>query len=610
MHLTPLPRCRSQPDVEGVTRTAPSNGYPSSARVHADGAVHEVDSTEGRRWVFCRPDIVAYAVALLWTDRQRVAFYWREAATWHRITIERDAADVGAAALVTAWTEPLPLGLTSRELDVLTLLGGGLDNKQIAARLRTSARTVGTHVEHVLGKLSQRSRAGASAVAVDRGLLRLPIPGGADGLEGLTVGLIDRSAGGRGRPSPTPLVALASSRPAARRPLLIGSALPLTGPARSDGFEMRNGAALAIAEINARGGVAGRRLEHVVVPVDVFDDGSIRSAFDALAAADVDAITSLYVFAEDVALERAAAYGGPYLHAMTSEHLARSVAADPGRFGNVFQVCPSEIHYGGGFIRFLDDLSASGRWAPHDRSVLFIETVLQSSQMATGQTLEAAEASGWRVAGVHYVAAEGADWGSVVSLIHRTDPGAILVTDFLPAELAGFQRRFAAAPTNALVFAVYSPSVPEFLELAGGAAEGLVWSTVTGTYGDVMGERFVRRFAEFTGKPPGRSHAGIAYDEIHLLARAWSDVDNPRDFRAVAGRLRRVPYRGVNGSYFLDNARQSALAFPDMTPDPSLSQAHLVLQIQDGAHRVLSPAPYVEAVFRRPSWWPAERTSA
>jgi branched-chain amino acid transport system substrate-binding protein len=60
----------------------------------------------------------------------------------------------------------------------------------------------------------------------------------------------------------------------------------------------------------------------------------------------------------------------------------------------------------------------------------------------------------------------------------------------------------------------------------------------------------------------------------------------------------------VNGAYFFDED-QSALAYPDMTLDPSLGQAHLVLQVQRGRHRVLGPAPYAEASFERPSWWPA-----
>jgi branched-chain amino acid transport system substrate-binding protein len=118
------------------------------------------------------------------------------------------------------------------------------------------------------------------------------------------------------------------------------------------------------------------------------------------------------------------------------------------------------------------------------------------------------------------------------------------------------------------------------------------------------------RYAQAYGRPPGRSHAGIAYDEVHLLAQAWSTVDNARDFTGVAERLRRQTYRGVNGSYYLDNDRQSALAYPDVTRDPSLSQAHLVLQVQDGQHRILGPQPYVEASFRTPPWVRSERASA
>jgi branched-chain amino acid transport system substrate-binding protein len=597
------------------THTQP---YPPSALVHADGRVDEVDGTAGRRLLEREPGLAAYAAALVESDRSRALFFWREGDEgWLRVSIERASSSHGReSAHIAMSEEPLPYGLTARELDVLTLISGGLNNKEIAELLQVGARTVGTHVEHLLTKLSQRSRAGAGALAVDQGLLRMPIPGG-EGLEGLTVGLLDRSTRTKERNDALLAVTTPIRRPRpSRRPLLIGSALSLTGPARGDGLEMRNGAALAIAEINARGGIGGRRLEHVVVPTDVFDPSSIRSAFDALMAAEVDAITSLYVFAEDAAIERAAEYGAPYLHAMTSEHLALLAADDPVRYENVFQVCPSEVHYGRGFVRFLDDLTARGAWHPCRRSVLFVETQLESSQMATPETLEDAERSGWRIAGVHYVPAEGADWGSVVDLIHRTDPGAILVTDFLPAELAGFQRRFAATPTDALVFAVYSPSVPDFLELAGETAEGLLWSTMTGTYGDAMGRRFMRRYAQGYGRPPGRSQAGIAYDEIHLIARAWSAVENPRDFRAVTDRLRRVPYRGVNGSYFLDNERQSGLSYPDMTPDPSLGQAHLVLQIQDGSHRILSPSPYVEAEFRAPPWWtqprsrPAQNASA
>ncbi|MDX6546797.1 MAG: branched-chain amino acid transport system substrate-binding protein, partial [Gaiellales bacterium] len=60
--------------------------------------------------------------------------------------------------------------------------------------------------------------------------------------------------------------------------------------------------------------------------------------------------------------------------------------------------------------------------------------------------------------------------------------------------------------------------------------------------------------------------------------------------------------RGVNGSYMLGSPDQTGRSYPLETSDPSLGQAHLVFQVQGGAHRVLHPAPYAEAQFRAPPW--------
>ena len=43
--------------------------------------------------------------------------------------------------------------LTRRELEIAGLLAEGLSNKEIAARLVISQRTVETHVDHILSKL-------------------------------------------------------------------------------------------------------------------------------------------------------------------------------------------------------------------------------------------------------------------------------------------------------------------------------------------------------------------------------------------------------------------------------------------------------------------------
>ena len=64
-----------------------------------------------------------------------------------------------------------PAGLTEREIEVLRLVARGRTNRDVAAQLSISAKTVGRHVENIYAKAGVGSRAAAALFAMEHRLL-------------------------------------------------------------------------------------------------------------------------------------------------------------------------------------------------------------------------------------------------------------------------------------------------------------------------------------------------------------------------------------------------------------------------------------------------------
>jgi DNA-binding NarL/FixJ family response regulator len=80
-------------------------------------------------------------------------------------------AAVAKASVSAAGVPPLPPGLTPREVEVLTLIGEGLSNREISKRLFVSEATVKTHINNLFGKAQLRDRAHAVTFAYSHGLV-------------------------------------------------------------------------------------------------------------------------------------------------------------------------------------------------------------------------------------------------------------------------------------------------------------------------------------------------------------------------------------------------------------------------------------------------------
>jgi DNA-binding NarL/FixJ family response regulator len=104
-------------------------------------------------------------------DLQRAVRTVAEGGAW------LDPAVTGRVLRVYRSVAPPPAGgaglgaLSARELEVLTLIGRGMTNAEIAAELVVGEGTIKTHVNHLFAKLRLRDRAAAVVYAFDHDLV-------------------------------------------------------------------------------------------------------------------------------------------------------------------------------------------------------------------------------------------------------------------------------------------------------------------------------------------------------------------------------------------------------------------------------------------------------
>jgi DNA-binding NarL/FixJ family response regulator len=93
-----------------------------------------------------------------------------------RVVAHLTASGAGALAGRRGAARKRVEGLTTREREVLSHLGSGLSNSQIARRLHVVEGTVKAHVSSVLARLGVDNRAAAAVVAHEAGIVAPPAP--------------------------------------------------------------------------------------------------------------------------------------------------------------------------------------------------------------------------------------------------------------------------------------------------------------------------------------------------------------------------------------------------------------------------------------------------
>jgi len=393
----------------------------------------------------------------------------------------------------------------------------------------------------------------------------------------------------------------ASSPGASKGTIKVGAAVPVTGPYAGDGQQMFRGQSMAVDEINAAGGVAGYQLKLVKLDTQAQTPDVMKTVMQNLVSQKVAAIFAPFCSYTSVEFPIVAQAGMPMFHVNTWHGNTDYVAQH--NITNIFEGDPTELSYGTGIVTLIEKLIAEGKYTPRDKTTFIVTSNDPYSLNIANSYQTAIKKLGWNVQGFEQFTAPQANWGGVLVKIRDSNPDVIVFSDYAAGDEAAFIKQFAQNPTKSLVYQQYAPSIPQYLQLAGSSANGVIWSTTVGILqNDPVAQPFIDKFTQKFGSGPGFSNAGDQYDLMKIWAQAVGVAGDPYDFQKVTNYVKATPYRGVCGAYSFNRTGLTCTPYPDDTLDPSIGMPHLTFQIQDGKQILISPDPYTTGTYQAPPW--------
>lgn len=381
-----------------------------------------------------------------------------------------------------------------------------------------------------------------------------------------------------------------------KKEVLIGAPIPETGPYASDGEQMRKALQMAIDEKNAAGGLLGRPLRLIVGDVGGLEPEKIKAVGERLVGAGVQAVITGY---DDGGVDTHVfgAYEMPYLHGNAMTLCTKPVAENP-EYRNVFQYCPNEIAYGEDAAAHLFEVPKQMGWQPPNNRVAIIKVDYAYNIIPADEFKARAQKMGYEVVVDELTKFGVVEWRPILSKIEAAQPSYITFWNLDPTDAARFmtqfRKHFEDKGINALVFMQFTPTIPEFLQLAGEAAEGLIWTASIAPVGRGV-EEYTARWVKKYGSPPKAVYAYATRDAFDIWVAAVEKVGDVSAYKQVCEAIRNTTYQGMCGTYKFNPADQSALPGEDLLPT-------VWYQIWGGKSYITGPGRLKQFDYRVPPW--------
>lgn len=379
----------------------------------------------------------------------------------------------------------------------------------------------------------------------------------------------------------------------------IGVLAQLTGGASADGQETVRGVQMAVDEANAKGGIAGYKLEVVVGDVKAGAASDVTAAVERLLGdPDVHFMLTGYASLTNFEIDTMADAGMPYMLAATSAQTREIIAPDPEHYWCCWSLTPSFDAYNTGVTDYVEQLAGEGKLSLPNKTVAIVSSDnAYSKTISEGMKVKFGE-QGWTITVDEIVPfGEVNDWRSILAKVRQNPPDLVINTDYLPGNSASFLNQFLEQPTQSLVFLQYAPSVPEFVDLTGKGSTGVIYDLLGGVLDTPKNPRAAelkKMFKDKYGVDSGTYGIGL-YEMTWVYLDALAKVGSPEDHEAIGKAIGETDKQVAQGRLKFDQATHLALQGDDYIPLQ-------FYQIRDGQHVLISPTQYATGEFQLPPW--------
>ncbi|MDE1190894.1 MAG: TonB-dependent receptor [Arachidicoccus sp.] len=323
----------------------------------------------------------------------------------------------------------------------------------------------------------------------------------------------------------------------AQAPIKIGLFAPLTGGVAANGINIRDGVALVVDQVNAQGGIHGRKIE-------LLTEDDRNSPKDAATVAQKivdsgDVVLAIGSFTSTPSISAAPVFASAKIPqiAPTATH-PRYTAQSNYQFGSSNL---EQIVAGHNARVLVDEL--------HAKRIVVVYNQDDWGLLASKTTGEAIAAKGSQVILSEAVIPGSKDFRPLVSKIKALNPDAVYFGIHY-AEAAILVQQLHQASVAVPIVAAETLTTPKFLELAGKDADGIrIVSTFLAS--NPANADFTKAFQARYSREPDRL-AALSYDSISLginAIKAVLDAGKPLTGAAVRDALEAAaPFKGVTGT--------------------------------------------------------------